>query len=511
MPSNPSVTFNILTPATIAEITPQKVLIVGQLLAGGTAVSGELQKEIGNDGEENGLFGGRSHIAGMIREFKRINQRTQLDAIGLSDDGGAVAATGIFTITGQATEDGTLTFIAHSGAQQSFDVPMTSGDLAVTIGTNLAVLINADVEAPYTANNVGGVVTLTASNGGTVGDKYSIQAARAVAGVAVALTGWTGGANDPPGIGTVFDPVANIRYQTVIYPDSWDITVAKTFIDARFNVANGVQDGVVLVHQHSSVSSLKATVSAINSQSISYRGTQSVNKATLRGGAIVEGDDVLSARVGAVRSLRLTEGAPISDIVATKGSPTDSFGGSHLSTLPYFNTLIANTAIPNAVDVFTDLEEKDLENNGVGTIGRNISGSAVILGQQVTTRLTDNASNPDTTFKFLNAVDSSSVIREFFVINNKSRYAQSRLTDGDLLAGISMANENSIRAFQKSLYVALAAEAITQEGTAAIRDFEESLVVTVDVPTGTVTIDAAPLQVGQLRTILGTITVNFGA
>jgi len=305
--------------------------------------------------------------------------------------------------------------------------------------------------------------------------------------------------------------VASIRYQTVVYPSAWDITVAKTFIDARFNVANGVQDGVVLVTLHDTLTNLKSTISTINSQSISYRGIQDINKSTLNGASIVEADDVLSARVAAVRSLRLTEGAPVSSILSVKGAPTDSFGGSHLSTLPYFNTLIANTAIPSAVDVFTDLEEKDLEDNGVGTIGRNTTGSAVILGQQVTTRLTDNASNPDTTFKFLNAVDSSSVIREFFVINNKLRYAQSRLTDGDLLAGISMANENSIRAFQKSLYVALAADAITQEGTAAVRDFEESLVVTVDVPTGTVTIDAAPLQVGQLRTILGTITVNFGA
>ena len=112
--------------------------------------------------------------------------------------------------------------------------------------------------------------------------------------------------------------------------------------------------------------------------------------------------------------------------------------------------------------------------------------------------------------KFLNAVDSSSIIREFFFENNKSRYAQTRLTDGDLVAGRAIQNEASIRAFQKELYAFLADLAITQSGGAAVKDFDTNLVVTLDVSGGRVTINSAPLQVGQLRIVIGTIEVNFG-
>ena len=41
MPSFPSVTFNIVAPQKLAGVTAHKVLVVGQQLAGGTAVSGE--------------------------------------------------------------------------------------------------------------------------------------------------------------------------------------------------------------------------------------------------------------------------------------------------------------------------------------------------------------------------------------------------------------------------------------------------------------------------------------
>ena len=81
MPSFPSVTFNIVTPQQLAGVTAHKVLIVGQMLTG-TAVAGELQQNLDTVGGEDALFGVRSHVAGMVREFRRINKDTQVDVIG---------------------------------------------------------------------------------------------------------------------------------------------------------------------------------------------------------------------------------------------------------------------------------------------------------------------------------------------------------------------------------------------------------------------------------------------
>jgi hypothetical protein len=72
-----------------------------------------------------------------------------------------------------------------------------------------------------------------------------------------------------------------------------------------------------------------------------------------------------------------------------------------------------------------------------------------------------------------------------------------------------MANQASIRTFCKSLYKALADEAILQAGSEALADYDENLSVIVSVPDSQVTIDQAPLQVGGLRLIIGTIAVKF--
>jgi hypothetical protein len=73
-----------------------------------------------------------------------------------------------------------------------------------------------------------------------------------------------------------------------------------------------------------------------------------------------------------------------------------------------------------------------------------------------------------------------------------------------------MANADSIRAFCGQLYDNLADIALVQAGKAAKVDFNSNLVITVNIATGQVTINMAPLIVGQLRAIIGTIQVNFG-
>lgn len=507
MPSFPSVTFNIVTPQQLAGVTDHKVLIVGQMLTG-TAVAGELQQNVDTVGGEDALFGVRSHVAGMVREFRRINKDTQVDVIGLADGAGTAATAGI-TIVGTATEDNTIAVNFGSGRQHSYKIDILSGDTATDVADAVTAAAALDLESPFTVTNVAGVITATASNLGTLANSWAIQVIGEAAGINGSGTAWSGGATDPV-LTALFDPVANIRYNTIVWPQSWAITDLKDFLDPRFNTNNDVLDGVGIIHKNDTLANLKTFVSSINSQSIRVSGTKVINKATLAGGSVVEMDDVLASRMAAVRSLRLTADANINDILSISGAPLDSFGGVSISTLPYANTLIQFTALPSAVDMFSLDEEAELEESGVSTVGLNRAGNSLILGQQVTTRLTDNAGNPDTTFKFLNAVDSSSIIREYFFENNKARYAQTRLTDGDLVAGRSIQNEASIRAFQKQLYTVLADLAITQLGSAAVKDFDANLVVTLDVATGKVTITSAPLQVGQLRVVIGSIEVNFG-
>jgi phage tail sheath gpL-like len=503
----PEASFTIIPAAQLAGVQEQKALIVGQMLAGGSATGGELQQDIGNNGEEDALFGQNSHIAGMCRAFKRENKISQLDALPL-DDAAGTQATGEIAFTGPATEDGTLNISIGSETDHRYTLDIISGDSATDIGDLLAAAVTADGDAPFSAANVTGTVTATAENDGTLANDWGIKIEGTVAGVGATITAWAGGATDPTLTG-ILDVIANIRYQTIIWPSAYALTVLQTELDARFNVTNNILDGVGVQILVDTLTNLKSAVASLNSQSLVIAGQKPVDLADRKGPATFEMPDIMAAEIGAIRALRLTENANISQYVSTTAT-ADQRGGIGIASLPYANTALPNLPIADPVDEFSVEDLQELTDNAVATFGPNSAFNGAIMGEFVTTYLTDAAANADDSYKFLNTVDTASVIREFFFTNFKSRYAQTRLTNGDLLPGRDMANASSIRAFCNQLYDELANTALTQLGAAAKKDYNDNLSISLSLSTGTATVDMAPLLVTQLRVIIGTIQINFG-
>ena len=105
--SNPQVTLSIIRAQQLAGVTEQRVLIVGQMLAAGTATGGALIQDFPNDGSEDTLFGRSSHLAGLVRAFKKENKVSNLDVIPL-DDAVGTQGTGVVAFSGAATETGSL-------------------------------------------------------------------------------------------------------------------------------------------------------------------------------------------------------------------------------------------------------------------------------------------------------------------------------------------------------------------------------------------------------------------
>ena len=506
--SEPNVTLQIIPAAQLAGVTEQKVLLVGQMLSGGTATAGYLLQEFPNDGTEDALFGKRSHIAGMVRNFKRENKISRVDVLPLDDAGGATQATAIITVTNAATEAGSIDISIGSEKDHTVTVDIADLDAATDIGDAIVTALTANLTMPAQAANVAGVVTVTAENGGTLANSWSVKVSGSVAGVSIALTGWTGGTTDPTLTG-ILDPIANIRYQTVVWPGGYALDVIEDELNTRFNASNSVMDGVAVQVKVDTLANLKTYTSPLNSQSLVIAGQKVVDTATLKGSATVEMPDTAASQIAAIRALRLTEGASLTRYLTTV-SPKDQFGGVSIASLPYFNTLLPYMTVADPVDEFTATDLDELRDNAVAAYGPNRAYNATIMGEFVTTYLTDIAGNPDDSYKFLNTIDTASVIREFFFANMKARYAQTRLTDGDLVAGRDMANASSVRAFCNELYDRLAEDALTQRGTAAKKDYNDNLSIDIDVRNGKVTIDQAPLLVSQVRTILGTIQINFG-
>jgi phage tail sheath gpL-like len=508
--SLPKVTVNILPAQVEQSNEPQRVLFVGQKVAAGTAPTGTLQQSIENGGQEDTLFGANSMIAGMIRAAKKLNEETRFDAIGLDDNGAGVAATGTVGFSGTATAAGSFDVTIGSGANHKFTIPVAIGDTATVIGAALEAAANADLDLPVTAANVTGTVTFTADNDGEEGNFITLKVTGSAVGVTPSVTVMTGGATNPV-LTNVFDVVGSLRYQTIVWPSTYDLSTLTTFLDARFNATNDVLDGVGVVGITDTFSNLNVTATAENSESLVLLGNRSVSETLYKGSALLEIDNIVASQFAAIRALRLTPDANIANYVIATSGARDSFGGPAIASLPYFNTPFNNLPLIDVDKEFSRTETDSLKASGISILGNNQVRNGVIAGEVVTTYKTNAAGIVDPTFKFLNAVDTASNVREYFSNNLKSRFAQSRLTEGDVQPNRSMANAAIIEAFLDGLYITLSDEdfVLTQAGEAAVQFFKANRSVTLDLVDGKATIIMQTPIVTQLREIIATMQIVF--
>lgn len=506
--SKPSVTLNIIPAEQIAKISEHRVLIVGQMLSG-TATAGVVERDVDDATNAiNALFGARSIVAEMVREFKKYNKRTALDVLPLADNGSAVDATASVAFSGTATESGTLIVTFGSDKRYRTTVSVNSGDAAADVASAVETAFAVYTSSPFTVSASTSTATATASNGGTHANDWTVLVEGTVAGITYTVTGWASGATDPSLTG-VLDVLGDTRYNTVVWPSVYTVTTIEDVLNARFNTTNNILDGVAIQAKKGTLSSLKSYASALNSQSLVVIGDKTVNETARKGTSLREIPDVTASQAASLRALRLTTNGNLTQYLTTTAA-SDQFGGPALASLPYFNTALPNLPVPLPQDEFSFEDQDELNENAVSLLGANRAFNTTIFGDMITTYLTDNAGNADSSYKFLNTVDTASVIRETFFVNYKDKYAQTRLTNGDLIPGRDMANAPSIRAFSLEVYRSLAESALVQSGTVAEKDFLDNLSISLDLATGTATINMAPLLVTQLRAIIGTIQVNFG-
>jgi phage tail sheath gpL-like len=513
----PSVTSSLLPASVKAAIGAQKVLFVGQMTSAGTAVSGALNENIGNDNAWDTLFGLDSMLAAMIRAGRAVNGATQFDAIAL-DDAAGTPATGTITFTGPATEAGTLNVYVGSKKNHAYSIAVADTDTETVIAAAVAAAITADTKCPADAIAALGVVTLTAVHDGTFGNTLGVAVEGTVGGVTSTVVAMVSGATDPTLTG-VFDVVGTNRYQAIVWPYDTDLDTLTDFLDPRFNVDNDILDGVGFVSMTDTLANHLTALAAENSESLCINADKlEIATAAYKGPALLEIPVVKAAQFASIRSLRLTEDASIGSFVITR-SARDSFGGAALASKPYFNTPHPDLELINTGMGWTDTEIKQLKDVGGWVLGNNRAGNEVISGEVVTTYKTDAAGNPDPTFTFLNYVDTTSAIREYFVNNYRSRYSQFRLTAGALIRGRDSANENSLAAFAAELNSDLGSPdfALTQTGTGTIdgvqvdfdKLFRDNVVVTIDLVNGKAIIALVVYVIVQLRIIQIPIQIAF--
>ncbi len=510
--ANPAVTLDILSATQLTSNEPQKALLTGQMTSAGTATSGELIQNILNDSSEDVLFGANSMLAGMVRIFKKVNKLTQLDVISLDDDGSAVKAAGTAVAAGTATENGTVVFIAGSRKNNSLNIDIVSGDTATIVGDKIEAAVAADTANPTTAVNVTGTVTLTAVQGGLEGNTIGLEITGGVAGITFSITAMTGGLTNPT-LPTLFDVVSDkLRYQTIAFPSTYDRTIFTDFLDARSNVTNNILDGSAYVSITDTFSALITLGDAEDTENLIIHGNQKVDKALYKGSQEFELDANIAAYNAAIDSLRLTPGSNLTRLVTSVNGARDTTGGVAIASLPYFNTPLNDLSVIDQDVHWTQLEIDSLNDAGISVIENDQNNRQALMGEVVTTYKTNNAGQPDKTFKFQNIVRSSRGVREFLFNNIKGAYPQHRLTvAGQSIAQRNFADSDQVAGFLVGLYDTLSKVdfVLTVAGEESLQFVKKNLVVTAELIDGLIRIDMKTPLVAQAREFDGTMQIVF--
>lgn len=506
---NPYQDWNIVADSGIVQNAPQKVLFIGQQATDATVTPGEIVENIDNSGQENLLFGRRSMISTMVRTFKRYNPLSQLDVLPLADPTtGPVEASATITLTGTATQATTLRLFVQSRRYFVIEIGISPTEGAEAVATRIDNAISANNEILVTSTHGAGVVTLTAVHPGTDGNFIKLGIIDSIPGIDIVITPFTGGAGAVESIdfATV---IGERRYQTLGMSGAYSTNVInlRDYLISVFNAPDEIKDGVGFIYTAAAPETLAAT---LDTQTMCVFGEQVTNTSFRKGGFIDEYDPTITAYFCAVRALRLTSGANIAQYLVGSGI-TNTTGGVFRAATPYHQTPFVDIATITNGQGYSKAIQQLLNSNGVSFFGNNQNNSEIVVGDVVTTYLTDAGGNPDLTFKYLNTVDTISAIREFFFNNSQIRFAQTVLTDGDITGPGRMANVQSIRSFYNGLYQTLGGAnfGLVQAGSTSQRFFNDNLQIALDILTGTVTISCAVLLVGQLRAINGTIIPRF--
>lgn len=513
--SFPNVTSNINSALTAQDAGQRSILLTGCMISG-TATSGQLIEGIVSKAEFNAYFGAKSQIAkagrALIDALSISKIKPKISAIGLVDSASGVAATGTIAFSGTASAAGTLTVYIDSIRNGKYELSVASGDTATSIGAALVALITANTYSPVTAVNTTGSVALTAANDGTQGNTIGIKIEGTVAGITTTLTAMASGATNPV-LTSLFDPVADKRFTSIVYPAEWLTSTLTTFTEARFNVDNKIVDGVGIVCKNDTYANSNTALDALNQKTLAYITNALIASSTNKGGAIFESPLVIAAYAAAYRELRLTVGANVSTIT-TNGQ---SIGGNFFGGIPYHNTPFSLLPVIETGNDFSDAECVELESSGGWLLRNNPANTVIISNEAVTTYKTDALGQPDVTFKYLNYVDTLTIARDYVFTNLKADFSQHILTTGQLIAGRPMVNAQGFVARMMGYYAALSGingnnnyvllRAGTEEAKAFKQAIEDSIVITLS--TGTITTESIANIVTQVRNIIVNFTPTF--
>lgn len=518
---NPKVNATILSKSTVTgDFTDVIIGMLDESENGAGKISTSVQNL--TETELDALFGENTFIRDEVRRWLNANGKySKLDVIAHSIPASAYPdnATSELVLSGTATEDGTLTLKVYDAETYTIDIAVSTDDTETDIGDAIDTAMALKTDLPVSSANVAGTVTFTALDSGTIGNNYPISFSGSVAGISYTLSGFSGGSGVPT---TYLDLDPTKRYygfmvNADVVAVTAEFTALMTDIEARLNESNAIKDGRAFITKVDSLSNVVTYVDEFNYKNLtvlSQKAYASEDDAfldnELRAGCnLLTCLDLSAVETMAIRSRRMTADADISDFVIASGR--DTVGGFALASFPFFNTPLAYTPVASKSLLFDDTDKLAINNAGGSVIGVNDSETEVVLDSLKTTYKYDTAGNTDTTFAYLNAIDTASAIREYIFKKMKIDFAQTRLTEGGLVKGRNIQNEGSIKAKVLQYCATLSGDdyVLVQEGSSIMTYIASTMNIVLNLSSRNVFVSFECPIVSQLGSITVPITIIY--
>lgn len=471
---------SVFTPGVYVEIdnsqavqgTPAQrhtALLIGLRRSTGT-IAAEVVTPITAAPQGGEYFGRGSQLAQMISAWKQANPNTEVYAVAMNEDAAGVKATATVTVTGTATEDGTLAFI-WGGRRRT--VAVTKDDTEDEIAAAIVAADTADGDSATTSAAVDNVVTASARHKGAYGLGLSIVknyyvGEKVPAGVTVAITAFASGATDPDVADAIAVLGGDVQYHTVVTGFALDanMDLLEAEMESRWSALRAIE-GIVF--------------------------------------AGFRGDYAAAQTYGNARN------SPYSTVVATGLSPTPPWMWASV----YAAVCAASTAIdpatplqysrlpgllaPLEADRFIRSERDLLLADGMATVLINGAGQ-VDIERARTTYQTNAQAVEDLSYRDVETLRTLSYLRYSFRLRMASRFGKAKIADdgNDFDPGQLIATPSVVRAETITLYEEWGRAALVEN----VETFKEQLIVERDPnDTGRMLVFHPPNIVNQLRVI----------
>lgn len=254
----------------------RRMLFIGNKLAAGSAAAATLQR-INSAAEAAALFGRGSVLHEMLVIARAANKESDIWAMGLVDEVAGTAHTKTLTITGPATEAGTIALYINA---HKLTAGASLNDTATVIATAIAAVINAWADGPMTAVAAVGVVTLTSRHKGAFTSDIDVRTnyypdEKTPAGVAIAIADGVAGAGNPDVAGALA-AISLEAYYTVVTPynDASNVVKIETELNSRWGGMD-MRTGHLFIGMKGTHAALTTYGSARNSPHSSVVGVKS--------------------------------------------------------------------------------------------------------------------------------------------------------------------------------------------------------------------------------------------